>query len=77
MRGSECFGILFKPTVDGDGNALVQDVSVLTNEGRDLGELVVLEVVSRRVGGVNLDGFKVEVVGLRNSEDGCRAGVGL
>lgn len=69
MRGM-CFGAVSKPTVDCNGNALVQDVSVLANKGRDLGELVELEVLCRRIGSVNLDGLNVEVVGLRNSEDG-------
>lgn len=64
-------------TVDGDGHALVQDVAILTLEGRDLAKLVELQVVGRGVGGIDLDDLKVEIVGLRHGADGRGARVVL
>lgn len=64
-------------TVNGDGHALVQDVAILALEGGDLSELVELQVVGRRVGGVDLNDLKVEVVGLGHGADGRGARVVL
>lgn len=64
-------------TVDGDGHALVQDVAILTLEGRDLSELVELQVVGRGAGGIDFNDLKVEIVGLRHGADGRGARVVL
>ncbi len=58
-------------TVDGNRNALGEDVAIGADEGRDLGKRVVLEVLLSWVGCVRLDNLNVEVVGLRHGEDGC------
>lgn len=77
VRGRCVCRLVVSLTVDGDGNAFVQDISVLANKGRDLGKLVELEILRTRVGRINLNSLDVEVVGLRNCEDGRRPGVGL
>lgn len=64
-------------TIDGNGDALRENIAISSDEGRDLGELVVLEELSARLAGVGLDNLEVEVVGLRNSEDGRGPRVGL
>lgn len=64
-------------TIDGNSHALSENIAVGADKGRDLGELVVLEVLWVGLAGVCLDCSEVEVVGLRNSQDGCRARVGL
>lgn len=66
-----------KRTVDRDGDALVENIAVGADEGRDLGERVELEVLGRRVGRVDLLNLEVEVVGLRDGADGRGAGVEL
>jgi hypothetical protein len=64
-------------TIDGDGNALSEDVAISADKGRDLGEGVrLLEVLGRAAGG-DLDLLELEAVGLRDSADGRRAGVAL
>lgn len=65
-------------TVDGDGNALAQDVAVGALEGRDLAELVEQAVViADALGGLGVDLLDLEVVGLGDGEDGRRARVAL
>jgi hypothetical protein len=64
-------------TIDGNGNALVEDVAISTDEGRDLAELVVLEVLRAGGGGVGVDNLEIEAIGLGHGEDGRRPGVGL
>ena len=64
-------------TVDGDGNALGEDIAVGADEGRDLAELVVLQVLGSRLLGVGVDNLETDIVGLGNSQDTRRAGVGL
>jgi hypothetical protein len=64
-------------TVDGDGDALGEDKAISADEGRDLVEGVGLEELLGRLGGVDLDLLKLEVVGLRNGADGRGAGVAL
>lgn len=66
-----------KLTVDGDGDGLVQDVAILTLEGRDPAKLVELQVIGGRVGGVDLNDLEVEAVDLRDGADGRGAGVVL
>ena len=66
-----------KRTIDGDGNALVESVAVGTDEGGDLGKRVDLLVVLAGSLEVDVDGLNVEVVGLRDSQDGRGAGVRL
>lgn len=57
-------------TVDGNGNALVEDVAVSADEGRDLAELVKLEVLSRdTLRGLSLDKLDVDVVGLSHCKN--------
>lgn len=62
-------------TVDGNGHAFVEDETILTLKGRDLAQLVELQVVGGGVGDINLDNVEVEVVGLRDCADGGRARV--
>lgn len=69
--------MLLQRTIDGNSYALSEDIAIGTDKGRDLGELVVLEVLWGRLAGVGLDSSEVEVVGLRNSQNGRRARVGL
>jgi hypothetical protein len=58
-------------TIDGDGNALSEDVAISADKGRDLGEGVrLLEVLGRAAGG-DLDLLELD------SADGRRAGVAL
>lgn len=64
-------------TIDGDGNSLVEDVAISTNEGRDLSERVNLQVLGVLRLGIGRDNLEVEVVGLRNGEDARRARVAL
>lgn len=64
-------------TVDGDGNALVENVTVGALEGRDLAQLVELQVLGGGLGGVDIDDVELEVVGLRNGADGRAPGVVL
>lgn len=64
-------------TVDGDGHALVENVTVFALEGRDLAQLVELQVLGGGFGGVDLDDVELEVVGLRNGANGRAPGVVL
>lgn len=64
-----------KLTVDGNGHALVEDEAIGALEGRDLAQLVELQVVGGGVGNVDLDDFELEIVGLRDRTDGGRARV--
>ena len=64
-------------TVDGDGDALGEDKAIRADEGRNLVEGVGLEELLGRLGGVDLDLLKLEVVGLRDGADGRGAGVAL
>lgn len=66
-----------RPTVDGNGHALVQNVTVLALKGRDLAQLVELQVLGGGLGGVDLDDVELEVVGLRNGADRRAPGVVL
>lgn len=66
-----------RPTVDGNGHALVQNVTILALKGRDLSQLVELQVLGGGLGGVDLDDVKLEVVGLRNGADRRAPGVVL
>lgn len=68
---------LVERTIDGNGNALVENVAVSTDEGRDLAKLVVLEVLSAGGGGVGVDNLEIEAVGLGHSKDSRGPGVGL
>lgn len=78
MLGSAVHGrFVSKRTVDRDGDALKENIAVGADEGRDLGEGVELEVLGRRVGGVDLLNLEVEVVGLRDGVDCRGAGVEL
>lgn len=57
-------------TVDGDSDALAQDVSILALESRDLAELVELAVVvADTLGGLGVDQLDVEGVGLGDGEE--------
>lgn len=65
-------------TVDGNGNGLVKDITVSTNESWNLSKLVELEVVGWGfVACSSSNDLKVNVVGLGNSPDGDGAGVAL
>jgi hypothetical protein len=67
-----------KRTVDGDGNALGEDVAVGTLEGGDLAELVELEVLGvDTLGRLGVNNVKVEVVGLCDGQQGGGTGVAL
>lgn len=66
-----------RPTVDGNGHALVQNVAILALKGRDLAQLVELQVLGGGLGGVDLDDVELEVVGLRNGADRRAPGVVL
>lgn len=66
-----------KRTVDSNGKALRQDEAVSANKGRNLAELVQLEVLGRRAGRVGKDNLDVEVVGLGDGQNGRRPRVGL
>lgn len=76
--GGAIFGRTWlRRTIDGDGNALGEDIAVSADEDGDLGELVVLGELGGRVGGVNHNPLDIEVVGLSDGQDGRRAGVVL
>lgn len=75
-RGDER-GQRARPTVDGDGHALVQNVTVLALKGGDLAQLVELQVLGGGLGGVDLDDVELEVVGLRNGANRRAPGVVL
>lgn len=65
-------------TVDSDGNALVESVSISTDESWDLAETVELQVLSRdTLGRLGLNNLEVDIVGLCDSADGGGAGVTL
>lgn len=65
-------------TVDGNGHGLGEDVAIGTLKGRDLSELVELEVLGRdTLGRLSVNNLKVKVVGLSNCADGSAAGVTL
>jgi hypothetical protein len=64
-------------TVDGNGHGLSQDVAIGADEDGDLGQLVVLEEVGSRVGGVDNDGLELKAIGLCNRKDTRGAGVAL
>jgi hypothetical protein len=66
-----------KRTVDSDGNALGESISVLAKEGRNLSKFAGLEMFGRRLGGVSLNNLDLEIVCLRNCQNGSSAGVGL
>lgn len=71
-------GWLIGRTVDGNGNALGENVAVGALESRDLSELVQLEVLSRdTLGRLSVDNLKIELVGLCDSAQGGGAGVAL
>ena len=65
-------------TVDGNGNALAQDIAVAALERRDLAQLVELAVViAHAFRGLGVDDVELEVVGLGDGEQGGRAWVAL
>lgn len=65
-------------TVDGNGDALGENVAVGALEGGDLSELVQLEVLSGyTLGRLGVDNLKVKAVGLGDSTQGGGAGVAL
>ena len=65
-------------TVDGNGDSLAENEAVGTLEGRDLAELVELQVLSgETVSGNSLDELEVKTVLLRNSEQRSGARVAL
>ena len=71
-------GTIGQRTVDGNGNALGEDVAVGTLEGGDLAELVELEVLSvDTLGRLGVNDVKVEAVGLCDGQQGGGTGVTL
>ena len=65
-------------TVDGDSDALRQNVAVSTLESGDLSERVYLEVFGTdALGGLLVDELDVETVGFRDHQEGGSAGVVL
>ena len=66
-----------RPTVDGNGHTLVQNVTVLALKSRDLAQLVELQVLGGGLGGVDLDDVELEIVGLRDGANGRAPGVVL
>lgn len=66
-------------TVDGNGNALREDeLAVGADEGRDLAERVdLLVVLAHALGDVLVDKLNIEIVVLRNREEGGGARVVL
>lgn len=64
-------------TVDGNGDALAQDVAILALESWDLAELVDLPVVVADFARLGVHQLEVEAVGLGNSENGGGAWVAL
>jgi hypothetical protein len=78
LRGANWSRWWGKRTVDGNGNALGQDVTVSTLKGRDLGELVELEVlVADTLGRLGVDNVEVQAVGLCDGQQGSGTGVTL
>ena len=71
-------GTIGQRTVDGNGNALGEDVAVGTLEGGDLAELVELEVLGLdTLGRLGVNDVKVEAVGLCDGQQGGGTGVTL
>jgi len=69
---------LCRRTVNGNGNALAENVAICTLEGRDLAELVEFAVVLRdTLGWLGVDNFEVELVCFGDSEEGSGARVVL
>lgn len=65
-------------TVDGNGNALVENIAVSADEGWDLAELVQLQVLRRDTfSWLGLNNIEFDVIGLCNSTNGGGAGVTL
>jgi hypothetical protein len=65
-------------TVDSDGDALGEDKAVSALEGRDLAELVELQVVLRdALGWLSVDELNVEAILLRDGQEGGRTRVTL
>jgi hypothetical protein len=65
-------------TVDSDGDALGEDKAVSALEGRDLAELVELQVLSRdTLGWLSLDKLDVEAILLRDGQERGSARVTL
>jgi hypothetical protein len=64
-------------TVDGDGNALSEDIAIGAHKGRNFVKRVGLGELRGRVLWVGVNLLEVEVVGLRNGADGRGAGVAL
>ena len=67
-----------KLTVDGNGDALDQNVAVGALKGRDLAELVeLLVLIADTLGWLSVDELKLETVGFRDGRDGGGARVAL
>jgi len=67
-----------KRTVDGNGHALSQNVSIRALEGRHAAELVELAVVVRdALERLGVNDLKLELVGLGDGEQRCGARVVL
>lgn len=65
-------------TVDGNGHALGEDVTIGALKSGNLSKLVELEVLGRdTLGRLGVDNLKVEVVGLSDCANGSAAGVTL
>lgn len=76
--GGVCGCRNWQRTVDGNGNALGEDVAVGTLEGGDLAELVELEVLGLdTLGRLGVNDVKVEAVGLCDGQQGGGTGVTL
>lgn len=67
---------LFIHTVDSDGNGLVKSITISTDEGWDLAELVDLQVFLRyTLLWLSVNDLKLDVIILSNCLDGIASGV--
>tara|TARA_R110002060_G_scaffold12882_6_gene18349 strand:+ start:231 stop:482 length:252 start_codon:yes stop_codon:yes gene_type:complete len=70
--------LVWARTVDGNGNALVESVTISTDKGRDLAELVDFEVFGgNALRWLSLNDLDVDIIGLGHSANGGGAGVAL
>ena len=59
-------------TIDCNGNALMECIAISANKGRDLAELVDLEIFGGdSLGGLSLDDFQLKVVCFGHSKNCC------
>ena len=71
-------GLCFQLTVDGNGNGLVENISISSNKSWNFSESVELQIFGiNSLLGLGMDNLEVDIVGLCNCENCSAASIAL